>query len=81
MLVVEQNARSALEMSDFGVVLNWGRTRIVDTAETILNEPRIGELFLGTSIEAVPVPVESEAERSTPTPPRTVTGTSRPPLR
>jgi branched-chain amino acid transport system ATP-binding protein len=46
-LMVEQNARSALEISDLGIVLELGRTRIVDTAERILKDPRIGQLFLG----------------------------------
>ncbi len=51
-LMVEQNARSALEMSDFGIVLELGQTRIADTAESILKDPRIGGLFLGASIDA-----------------------------
>ena len=46
-LLIEQNARSALEISDFGIVLELGQTRLVDKAEKILNDPRIGELFLG----------------------------------
>jgi branched-chain amino acid transport system ATP-binding protein len=50
-LMVEQNARSALEMSDYGIVLELGRTRIVDTASAILRDPRIGQLFLGGTLE------------------------------
>jgi branched-chain amino acid transport system ATP-binding protein len=50
-LMIEQNARSALQMSDYGIVLELGQTRIVDKAEKILNDPRIGQLFLGGSIE------------------------------
>jgi branched-chain amino acid transport system ATP-binding protein len=46
-LMIEQNARSALEISDFGIVLELGQTRIVDKAERILRDPRIGQLFLG----------------------------------
>jgi branched-chain amino acid transport system ATP-binding protein len=46
-LMVEQNARSALEMSDFGIVLELGRTRIADKADRILANPMIGRLFLG----------------------------------
>ena len=49
--MIEQNARSALEMSDYGIVLELGQTRIVDTAPNILRDPRIGQLFLGGSIE------------------------------
>jgi branched-chain amino acid transport system ATP-binding protein len=46
-LMIEQNARSALEISDFGIVLELGRTRLMDKAERVLNHPRIGQLFLG----------------------------------
>jgi branched-chain amino acid transport system ATP-binding protein len=50
-LMIEQNARSALEVSDFGIVLELGRTRLVDRAERVLNDPRIGQLFLGGAME------------------------------
>jgi branched-chain amino acid transport system ATP-binding protein len=50
-LLIEQNARSALEISDFGIVLELGQTRMVDRAERILNDPRIGELFLGGAMQ------------------------------
>ena len=46
-LMIEQNARSALEISDYGIVLELGQTRLVDTAPRVLNDPRIGQLFLG----------------------------------
>jgi branched-chain amino acid transport system ATP-binding protein len=46
-LMIEQNARAALEISDFGIVLELGQTRLVDTAGRVLNDPRIGQLFLG----------------------------------
>ena len=50
-LLIEQNARSALEISDIGIVLELGRTRLVDRAEQLLNDPRIGQLFLGGAME------------------------------
>ena len=50
-LLIEQNARSALDISDFGIVLELGQTRLVDKAEKILNDPRIGELFLGGAMQ------------------------------
>lgn len=50
-LMIEQNARSALEISDIGIVLELGQTRMVDTAERILHDPRIGQLFLGGAME------------------------------
>jgi branched-chain amino acid transport system ATP-binding protein len=46
-LMVEQNAKRALEVSDFGVVLELGRTRMTGEARTILADPRVGQLFLG----------------------------------
>lgn len=50
-LMIEQNARSALEISDIGIVLELGKTRMVDDAKRILNDPRIGQLFLGGAME------------------------------
>lgn len=46
-LMVEQNARSALEMSDEGLVLELGQTRMHGPARDILNDPRVAQLFLG----------------------------------
>ena len=51
-LMVEQNARSALQISDHGLVLELGRTRLRDRAEAILADPRIGEMFLGGGMTA-----------------------------
>jgi branched-chain amino acid transport system ATP-binding protein len=52
-LMIEQNAKRALENSDYGIVLELGRTRIADTAPNILADKRIGQLFLGGGLEAV----------------------------
>ncbi len=49
-LMIEQNARSALQMSDYGLVLELGQTRLFDTAPAILTDPRVGQLFLGGGI-------------------------------
>lgn len=46
-LMVEQNARSALEISDEGLVLELGQTRMQGKAADILADPRVGQLFLG----------------------------------
>lgn len=46
-LMIEQNARSALQISDYGIVLELGQTRLFDKADRVLNDPRIGQLFLG----------------------------------
>ena len=46
-LLIEQNAKQALQISDHGLVLEQGQTRIEDTAPNILADPRIAQLFLG----------------------------------
>lgn len=51
-LMVEQNAKRALEVSDFGVVLELGRTRMTGEARAILADPRVGQLFLGGGLGA-----------------------------
>ena len=50
-LLIEQNAKMALQMSDYGLVLEQGQARIEDTAANILNDPRIAELFLGGGLK------------------------------
>jgi len=50
-LMVEQNAKAALAISDFGLVLELGQTRMQDKAEKLLNDPRVGQLFLGGHME------------------------------
>jgi branched-chain amino acid transport system ATP-binding protein len=47
LLIIEQNAKRALENSDHGVVLELGRMRLQSSARAILGDPRIGQLFLG----------------------------------
>ena len=46
-LLIEQNAKQALQISDYGLVLEQGQTRIEDSAAKILTDPRIAQLFLG----------------------------------
>ena len=53
-LLIEQNARSALQISDFGIVLELGQTRLVDRADRVLANPRVGQLFLGGAIDQPP---------------------------
>ncbi len=50
-LLVEQNARQALKMSHFGVVLENGKVRLSGSGTDVLNNPEIGALYLGGSIE------------------------------
>lgn len=46
-LMVEQNARQALERCDFGVVLELGRVTLVEPARELLAHPDIRRSFLG----------------------------------
>jgi branched-chain amino acid transport system ATP-binding protein len=46
-ILVEQNARKGLECADWGCVLDLGINRFEGPADTILNDPRIQELYLG----------------------------------
>jgi len=50
-LMVEQNAKSALGISDYGLVLELGQTRMHDKADVLLNDPKVGQLFLGGHME------------------------------
>ncbi len=46
-LLVEQNARSALKMSDRAYVLSLGRIIIAGRGDELLHDPRVQEAFLG----------------------------------
>lgn len=46
-VLVEQNARKALEMADRGYVLESGRDAISGLGLELLNDPKVGELYLG----------------------------------
>lgn len=47
-LIVEQNAVKGLECSDWGCVLDLGKNYFDGPADTILNDKRIQELYLGS---------------------------------
>ena len=53
-LMVEQNAKRALEASDYGIVIELGRTRMSGEARAILADPKVGQLFLGGSLATEP---------------------------
>jgi branched-chain amino acid transport system ATP-binding protein len=46
-MVVEQNARIGLQFADWGCVLDLGKARFEGPSQTILDDPRIEELYLG----------------------------------
>ncbi len=50
-LLIEQNARQALQMSDRALVLEQGQTRIENTAAHVLADPRVVQLFLGGGMQ------------------------------
>ena len=46
-LMVEQNARRALAMSDRGYVLDLGKDRFEGPGQDLLDDPKVAELYLG----------------------------------
>ena len=46
-VMVEQNARRALAMSDRGYVLDLGQNRFEGTGEDLLHDPKVADLYLG----------------------------------
>jgi neutral amino acid transport system ATP-binding protein len=46
-VLVEQNARKALAMADRGYVLDTGRDRFEGRGADLLDDPKVGELYLG----------------------------------
>lgn len=49
-LLVEQNARSGLEIADNGVVLERGRVRLSGTGAEILGDEHVGDIYMGKSV-------------------------------
>jgi branched-chain amino acid transport system ATP-binding protein len=48
-LLVEQNARAALEVADYGYVLEMGETRLQGPAQQLAADPRVIETYLGAA--------------------------------
>lgn len=46
-VLVEQNAKKALAIADRGYVLDTGKDKFEGTGAELLNDPKIGELYLG----------------------------------
>ena len=49
-LLVEQNVRAGLRLSNHGVVLENGRVRLVGSGREVLEHPEIGALYLGGAV-------------------------------
>ena len=47
MMLVEQNARAALELADYGYVLELGRVVMEGSSRRLLSSPDIQEFYLG----------------------------------
>ncbi len=50
LLLVEQNARDALRMSDRGYILVAGENRLEDTGKDLLSNPEVASLYLGGGV-------------------------------
>ncbi|BAU65760.1 ATP-binding protein of branched-chain amino acid ABC transporter [Stanieria sp. NIES-3757] len=48
-VLVEQNAKKALLMANRGYVLENGKDRFEGTGKQLLNDPKVGELYLGAA--------------------------------
>jgi neutral amino acid transport system ATP-binding protein len=63
MLIVEQNARRSLAMSDYGYVLDMGRNRFEGPGRNLLHDPKVVDLYLGGRGRlAATVPPEEDYE-------------------
>jgi branched-chain amino acid transport system ATP-binding protein len=64
-LLVEQNARSGLEIADRGVVLERGRVRLTGSGAAILADEHVGDIYMGKSVRrATRGAAETEADGS-----------------
>lgn len=50
LLIVEQNARRSLAISDYGYVLESGQNRFEGAGEELLADPQVAELYLGGTV-------------------------------
>jgi branched-chain amino acid transport system ATP-binding protein len=51
-IMVEQNARRCLQICDRGYVLDQGRNAYTDTGQSLMTDPKVIELYLGTLAKA-----------------------------
>jgi ABC-type branched-subunit amino acid transport system ATPase component len=61
-LMVEQNARRALAISDRAYVLDLGRNRHTGSGKDLLDDPRVAELYMGDMNSPVTVHQEDREE-------------------
>jgi branched-chain amino acid transport system ATP-binding protein len=53
-LLVEQNARAALEVADYGYVLEMGQVALEGPAENLARDPRVIDTYLGAAKRKTP---------------------------
>jgi branched-chain amino acid transport system ATP-binding protein len=53
-LMVEQNARAALQLADYGYVLEMGRVALHGPCAALAEDARVIETYLGRRRESVP---------------------------
>ena len=58
-LLVEQNARAALQVADRGYVLEMGAVALSGTAQALLHDRRIIDTYLGIGKKADPLPANA----------------------
>jgi branched-chain amino acid transport system ATP-binding protein len=61
LLIVEQNVRFGLRMATHGVVMESGRVLMHDSAEVVLNNPEMTDLFFGGTPTTAPPPAAAKA--------------------
>jgi neutral amino acid transport system ATP-binding protein len=57
-VLVEQNARKALELAHTGYVLVSGKDEISGSGQELLQDPKVGELYLGAGEKTVDIKPE-----------------------
>jgi branched-chain amino acid transport system ATP-binding protein len=58
-LLVEQNARSGLEVADRGAVMETGTVRLEGDAHSLLDDPEVARLYLGAAARSIQYPTET----------------------
>jgi len=58
-LLVEQNARAALETADYGYVLEMGDVALHGPADELATDPRVIDTYLGAARKSAPAPADS----------------------
>jgi branched-chain amino acid transport system ATP-binding protein len=69
-LLVEQNARLGLSVSDVGAVMDMGVVRLVGPGAALLDDPRVAELYLAGAARTRPAwtPTQPSSASSPPLP-------------